>query len=245
MANLIGQTFNYLTVIEKTDKREGGSVLWRCRCKCGEETFASTRGLRSNNKKSCGCLNDIRRAERFKKYNNDNRENIIGKKYGKLTVLEITDKTSSGGTNLYYKCKCDCGNQIYVTGNNLKQGQQSCGCVSSKGEEKIIEILLNNNIDFETQKTFESCRYDLGWKAKFDFYLPKYNLLIEYDGIQHFKETSFSQNDKDNLRTRQERDNIKNQWCKENNIPLIRIPYTHYNNLCLEDLLLETSKFII
>ena len=43
----------------------------------------------------------------------------------------------------------------------------------------------------------------------------------------------------------QERDTYKNQWCKENNIPLIRIPYTHLNDLCLEDLLLETSKFII
>jgi len=38
---------------------------------------------------------------------------------------------------------------------------------------------------------------------------------------------------------------IKNQWCKNNNIPLIRIPYTHLQNLCLEDLQLETSKFII
>ena len=37
---------------------------------------------------------------------------------------------------------------------------------------------------------------------------------------------------------------IKNQWCKDNNIPLIRIPYTHLNNLCIEDLILETSKFI-
>jgi len=38
---------------------------------------------------------------------------------------------------------------------------------------------------------------------------------------------------------------IKNQWCKNNNIPLIRIPYTHLEDLRLEDLLLETSQFII
>ena len=41
------------------------------------------------------------------------------------------------------------------------------------------------------------------------------------------------------------RDAIKNQWCKENNIPLIRIPYTHFNNLCIEDLLLETSNYVV
>ena len=43
----------------------------------------------------------------------------------------------------------------------------------------------------------------------------------------------------------QQRDAFKNNWCKEHKIPLIRIPYTHYDNLCLEDLKLETSKFII
>lgn len=132
MANLIGKKFNRLLVLEKTDKREGGSIVWKCLCDCGKECFASTRGLTSENKKSCGCLNDERRAERFKKYNDENREDIIGNKYGKLTVLEITNKTSEKGTNLYYKCKCECGNITYVTGNNLKLGNIiSCGCIHS------------------------------------------------------------------------------------------------------------------
>jgi hypothetical protein len=48
-----------------------------------------------------------------------------------------------------------------------------------------------------------------------------------------------------NTEDAQKHDAIKTQWCKDNNIPLIRIPYTEYNKLCLEDLLLETSKFII
>lgn len=42
-----------------------------------------------------------------------------------------------------------------------------------------------------------------------------------------------------------ELDEYKNQWCKENNIPLIRIPYIHLNDLCIEDLLLETTNFLI
>ena len=132
MANLIGKKFNRLLVLEKTDQREGGSIVWKCLCDCGKECFASTRGLNSGNKKSCGCLNDDRRAERFKKYNNENREDIIGNKYGKLTVLEITNKKSENGTNLYYKCECECGNITYVTGNNLKLGNTiSCGCIHS------------------------------------------------------------------------------------------------------------------
>lgn len=132
MKNLIGQKFNRLLVLEKTSQREGGSIVWKCKCDCGKECYASTRGLCSGNKKSCGCLNDEKRAERFKKYNDENRENIIGNKYGKLTVLEITDKTSKNGTHLYYKCKCECGNITYVTGNNLKIGNViSCGCIHS------------------------------------------------------------------------------------------------------------------
>ena len=44
---------------------------------------------------------------------------------------------------------------------------------------------------------------------------------------------------------RQEHDKLKNEWCKENNIPLIRIPYTHLKDLCIEDLQLETTTFLI
>ena len=47
------------------------------------------------------------------------------------------------------------------------------------------------------------------------------------------------------LKTTREHDNFKNKWCKENNIPLIRIPYTHYNELSIKDIMLETSKFIV
>ena len=73
----------------------------------------------------------------------------------------------------------------------------------------------------------------------FDFYIDdKY--LIEYDGKQHFKNEGFF-----DYESTHRHDLIKNQWCKDNNIPLIRIPYTHYDNLCLEDLLLETSNFIV
>ena len=77
----------------------------------------------------------------------------------------------------------------------------------------------------------------------FDVYVIKGNreqYLIEYDGRQHFEGWSSSE---ENLKIQKERDNYKNQWCKENNIPLIRIPYTHLDNLCIEDLLLETTQF--
>ena len=60
--------------------------------------------------------------------------------------------------------------------------------------------------------------------------------------IQHFIKDNGYGADLENI---QKRDAFKNAWTKEKNIPLIRIPYTHYDDLCLEDLLLETSSFII
>ena len=68
--------------------------------------------------------------------------------------------------------------------------------------------------------------------ARFDFYLPKLNILLEYDGIQHFKQGHWEP-----LEKIQERDAYKTQWCKDNNITLIRIPYTDYTKLTTEYLL--------
>ena len=78
---------------------------------------------------------------------------------------------------------------------------------------------------------------------RFDFYINEDNYIIEYDGEQHFKDTNGFF--KTTLEEIQKRDIFKNQWCKENNIPLIRIPYTRYDDLCIEDLLLETSKYVV
>lgn len=109
---------------------------------------------------------------------------------------------------------------------------------------KLVKY-YNANISFIKEKTFESCRFlDTNQLARFDFYLPDYNLLIEYDGRQHFIQGNGNYDNIDKFQQTQLRDLFKNDWCKEHNIPLIRIPYTHYESLTLEDLL-PSSKFII
>ena len=85
-----------------------------------------------------------------------------------------------------WRCKCDCGKEVIVQSSNLINGNtKSCGCLKeSAGELKIRELLTKNNIRFETQKTFETCRFtSTNALARFDFYLLDYNILIEYDGI--------------------------------------------------------------
>ena len=95
-------------------------------------------------------------------------------------------------------------------------------CNNSKGELKIIKYLENNKIQFETQKTFNGLKYKQS--LYYDFYLSDYNICIEFDGEQHFTKYRFEKDDK-KLKIRQLRDQIKNNFCKNNDIKLIRIKY--------------------
>ena len=107
----------------------------------------------------------------------------------------------------------------------------------------IANILQRNNIIHEVQKIFETCRFDnTGALAKFDFYINE-EYLIEFDGIQHFEYRNSGWDTKEHFEKVQKHDDYKTQWCRENNIPLIRIPYTKLDTLCIEDLMLETTQF--
>ena len=163
---------------------------------------------------------------------------LTNKTFGKWTVIEKTNKRASNG-GVYWHCICECGNEKNILAQSLLNGQSlSCGEHSniSKGNSKIIEILNSNNIQYETEKKFNSCKDKR--ELPFDFYIEN-KYLIEYDGKQHFDENSIF-----DYEYTHNHDLLKSKWCKENNIPLIRIPYTHFDNLCLNDLLLETSNFI-
>lgn len=112
-------------------------------------------------------------------------------------------------------------------------------CNLSKGEFRIINFLENEEIVYEYQKRF----HNLNPLYSFDFYLPEYNLIIEFDGIQHFIPCDFSHcslSEEENLKNLEKvkfRDNQKNEWCKENNIDLLRIPYYEFDNI--EDVISE------
>ena len=162
---------------------------------------------------------------------------LTGQRFGKWTVLSKSDKRSASGS-IYWHCKCDCGTEREVNGLSLRNGTSlSCGAHAniSKGNEKIKQILTEANIPFEMEKKFKTC-IDVN-ELPFDFYVDN-KYLIEYDGIQHFQPTIFD------YEYTHRHDRIKNSWCQNNNIPLIRIPYTHFKELCLQDLILSTSNFI-
>jgi len=174
---------------------------------------------------------------------------LTNQKFGHWTVIQRAKNHYSDNGSRYtmWLCECNCENHTrkIIEGNSLKSyTSTSCGCVKKyKGEEKIAEILNYNKIKFEREKSFKNCK--IKKQLHFDFYIPNQNYLIEYDGILHFKATGGKLGTEEKLFQNQEHDKYKNQWCKENNIPLIRIPYTHLDKICLKDLLLETTTFLI
>ena len=122
---------------------------------------------------------------------------------------------------------------------NLRSGKsKSCGCTQSTEEENIIKILTKNNIPFIYQyknKNFNKLK-------EFDFYINN-QYIIEYDGSQHFKYTGTGWDTKEHFERTRKSDLIKNKYCFDNNIPLIRIPYdAEYD---LNDLKLETTRFLL
>ncbi len=105
------------------------------------------------------------------------------------------------------------------------EGHGCLFCNNSKGEELIQNFLMSKNISFRSEKKFK----ELGQK-RFDFYLPELNTIIEYDGIHHFEPVEYWGGE-DNLTKIKENDKIKNKFCKDNSINLLRIPYTEFINI--------------
>jgi very-short-patch-repair endonuclease len=132
--------------------------------------------------------------------------------------------------NIKSKIKVKCKKHSYfeISLDSILRGNgcSSCGKMSI-GEERISKY-LENRFTYIKQKSFEGCKYVN--QMQFDFFIPDKNTCIEYDGKQHFKPIDYF-GGVEAFESQQVKDSIKNDFCKENNIKLIRIPYYEYNNI--------------
>lgn len=126
--------------------------------------------------------------------------------------------------------------QSYVNHVILGMNCPDCAKTFSKGEERVENYLKLVNVKYETQKTFEGCKNKKF--LRFDFYIPQEKLAIEYDGIQHFAPVGFGGNPEKAFASVKENDLLKEKFCEENGIKLLRIPYNSFDNI--EDILRET-----
>lgn len=123
--NIIGQRFNRLVVIEDDGTRSAkGEIKWLCQCDCGNLYHALGYRLRNGRTKSCGCLNDERRRERFKDLSGTETDNF-----------KIIDRAYSKNQRVWWNCICrHCGNELILSNNDINH-YTSCGCLrgASKG----------------------------------------------------------------------------------------------------------------
>lgn len=231
--NLIGQTFGRLTVLErdntKSSKQRKG-VYWLCQCSCGKQKSVRRDKLVNGIVQSCGCYSKEIRSKLF-------LIDLVGKKFGRLLVLERDMKKPSGKACFaYWICKCDCGNIVSIRGDHLRNNTtQSCGCLNSAGEEKLSKILQENNFNYKTQYEFPDLKGDYNY-LRFDFVIfnndNSIKCLIEYQGNQHYKK--WGNEAIERFEKRKEYDNLKRKYCSEHNIKLIEIPYSDFNKINLE-----------
>lgn len=149
--DITGQKFGKLTAIESTKDRKSGSIVWKCNCDCGNEIFCTVSKLQAGDIKSCGCTNF-------------NAKNLIGIRFGNLTVIKDSGKRKSG--NIFWECECSCGNIDLILGYNLTSGKYT----------KCKECRHPKKVKIKKEKIDKSCKFKL---------LDNYGICITYTGEEY------------------------------------------------------------
>lgn len=185
--------------------------------KCGRVYWTEAATLKSGH----GCKLCAAKAQGIKSRLNPDEFNkrvldLLGLDYEVTGYVRREDPV-----NAYHK---KCGHRWRPKASNLLSGSGCPFCKQSRGERTIANWLKSNSIAHIPQKKFKDCK-DIN-QLPFDFYIPSYNLIIEYDGRQHFSGSDDYFGGEKAYKIRHKHDLIKNKYCADNNINLLRIPYT-------------------
>lgn len=190
-----------------------------CVCDCGATTEVIATQLTSGKTQSCGCL----QRERTSNANEKDFSGLVTKHGVKL--VEKARKSDRGCWE--WLCLCPCGNSFIDIPARVIGGHRiSCGCIKSSGERYTEMILKESGASYIAQFAFQDCIYKR--HLKFDFAVfdkDEVCFLIEYDGEQHFRPIDWFGGD-DSFKETKIRDEIKNKYCLDKNIPLLRLPYS-------------------
>lgn len=191
-----------------------------CICDCGNEVdVRATELTRKDGKatQSCGCLQSERTSEA-------NHIDFTNKVFQNgVKVLRPHHQTDRGVWE--WVCQCPiCGKEFNAIPARISCNHvTSCGCEKiSSGERIVANILSNMEIEFETEYTFSECK-DVR-ALPFDFYIPKYNTVIEYNGRQHYCPIEYFGGEEQFVKQTLH-DSLKRDYCTKNNIIYIEIPY--------------------
>lgn len=208
--------FKYIETVRVTDQHGHSIPVVRFICK-NHANHGIQEVMRSNLHKSQGCKYCAGKMQ-----SQLDVENKISDRGLQISLVEYNGYVSKPNQ---FQCN-QCG---YIWEQKLYSLSHCPRCEStwSSGEQMVAQILEDNNIQYVPQYRFDDCKYK--GQLSFDFYLPEYNICIEYHGKQHYVPIEYFGGQK-NFETQIRRDNIKKEYCNKNNILLIDIPYT-YNSI--------------
>lgn len=196
-------------------------IKHRCRV-CKSNFYIEPNRLISSDR-GCPVCGMKRKSQLHTKTQEQYIQNLLSKNID-ITPLE---KYSKANTKILHKCN-KCGNEWYVKPADVLSGEGCPNCNLSKGELAIKKCLQDMQISFIQQYRFNDCRNNK--PLPFDFYLPDYNICIEYDGELHYMAVDYFGGE-EALQNTRKRDKIKDNYCKTNNIKLLRISYQSFNDI--------------
>lgn len=198
-----------------SDEYVNNNTKIKVRCDNGHETEMTIHSLKSGQRCKYCAGNNI-------KHTYDEIKNIFAE--DGYTLIDKEYKNNKVPLNVI----CPYGHQTKISLVHFCNGVRCQKCGFSSGETEIMNILDKNNILYDPQHTFDECKDKQ--VLPFDFYIYDKNTCIEYDGAQHFKPISTWGGEK-YFEDRKRKDEIKNKYCEDNGIKLIRIPYWDFNNI--------------
>lgn len=178
LIDLTGQRFGMLTVLRRSEKPHS-CVYWRCQCECGAIVVVSGNNLKRGHHVSCGC----RRVLPY-----------IGKRYGRLIVLEKTEETVRHGSTRspLWRCRCDCGNITLVRLDSLTSGNiQSCGCQENEGKTEKMRKAAGFVDGTQVSRIRRILEYNASATAEdmigvtYDKKSRKWQATLTFQGIRH------------------------------------------------------------
>lgn len=182
---------------------------------CGT-TYGVTPSAIKNGARCMECYGNRRKTtEEF-------RKEVHEESMGEHKLLE-GEVYKNNRTPLKVKHVDECGHVYKVAPKDFLNGNRCPLCKESKGERMVRKYLTKKGIEFEREKRFEDLRNN-GSYMPYDFYIPEKNMLIEYDGEQHYNPTGYFGGE-EKLKSQQKRDKRKNEYAKSKGIRLLRIPY--------------------
>ena len=218
--DVVGKKYGRLTPLYYVS--QGSRLKAMCQCDCGKTKIVAKADLLSGSSKSCGCL----QKEITGKANQVDHTGQISE-YG-VRIIKQAFQNKRGVW--VWECECGlCKEHFYEIPARVMNGHiRHCPqCTSRSSTEDCIEnILKENGIKYKREKRFSDCRNI--YPLPFDFAIlnkdKSIKCLLEYDGQQHYKPIDFFGGEEAFV-IRKNNDSIKDKYCKDNNIPLIRLPY--------------------